>query len=210
MTFAEAATEAHITSGEKLSVMFGKILKMFKGKAPNSHASSGTTYGVGTTTNYGHCKTINGLTQSSHVNGNALSAYQGKLLKDLIDGLTPGSPLIYEGVFSYAYQDPPVAICSFDIRKYRGFYLAASYTALYTIVNNNRIVGAYRSSTTSGAVGITTHTLSSADTEVTYMRSDSSGDNHYYFLLKVSGNTATLSLKGNSNMSNRAYTAIIF
>jgi hypothetical protein len=84
VTFTEAATEAHIASGEKLSTLFGKILKMFKGKAPNSHASSATTYGVGTTANYGHCKTINGLTQSSHVNGNALSAYQGKVLKDLI------------------------------------------------------------------------------------------------------------------------------
>lgn len=81
VTFTEAATEAHITSGEKLSVMFGKILKMFKGKAPNSHASSATTYGVGTTANYGHVKTINALTQTSHVNGNALSAYQGYLIK---------------------------------------------------------------------------------------------------------------------------------
>lgn len=82
VSFTEAATEAHISSGEKLSVLFGKILKMFKGKAPNSHASSATTYGVGTTANYGHCKTIDGLTQSSHVNGNALSAYQGKVLND--------------------------------------------------------------------------------------------------------------------------------
>lgn len=54
-------------------------------KAPISHASSDTTYGVGTTANFGHCKTINNLTQASHVNGNALSAYQGKVLKDLID-----------------------------------------------------------------------------------------------------------------------------
>jgi hypothetical protein len=84
VSFTEAATEAHIASGEKLSVLFGKILKMFKGKAPNKHASTGTTYGVGTTANYGHCKTINGLTQSSHVDGTALSAYQGKVLNDRI------------------------------------------------------------------------------------------------------------------------------
>lgn len=87
VTFTEAATEAHIASGEKLSVMFGKILKMFKGKAPNSHASSGTTYGIGTTANYGHVKTINGLTQASHVDGTALSAYQGKVLDEKIDNL---------------------------------------------------------------------------------------------------------------------------
>lgn len=57
------------------------------GKAATNHASTSTTYGLGTTSNYGHVKTINGLTQSSHTNGTALSAYQGKVLKDLIDGL---------------------------------------------------------------------------------------------------------------------------
>lgn len=56
--------------------------------APENHASSGTTYGVGTTANFGHCKTINNLTQASHVNGNALSAYQGKVIKDLIDAIS--------------------------------------------------------------------------------------------------------------------------
>lgn len=54
-------------------------------KAPKSHASSGTTYGVGTTSNYGHCRVINNLTTSSATNGYALQAYQGKILKDLID-----------------------------------------------------------------------------------------------------------------------------
>jgi hypothetical protein len=88
VTFSEAATEAHIASGEKLSTMFGKILKKFKNVAPTSHASSANTYGVGTTSNFGHCKTINNLTQASHVNGNALSAYQGKLMKDLIDAIS--------------------------------------------------------------------------------------------------------------------------
>ena len=50
-------------------------------KAPTSHASSATTYGVGTTANYGHVKTINNLTTSSYSDGQALSAYQGYLLK---------------------------------------------------------------------------------------------------------------------------------
>lgn len=52
------------------------------GKAPTSHASTGSTYGLGTTSNYGHCKVINDLTHSSFANGEALSAYQGKLLND--------------------------------------------------------------------------------------------------------------------------------
>lgn len=52
------------------------------GKAPTSHASTGSTYGLGTTANYGHCKVINDLTHSSFANGEALSAYQGKVLND--------------------------------------------------------------------------------------------------------------------------------
>ncbi|WMJ78510.1 MULTISPECIES: hypothetical protein [unclassified Sedimentibacter] len=65
-------------------------------KAPKSHASTGTTYGVGTTSNYGHVKTINSLTQSSHANGTALSAYQGKVLKDLVDA----KPDVVTGVYA--------------------------------------------------------------------------------------------------------------
>jgi len=49
-------------------------------KAPTSHASTTTTYGIGTTTNYGHVKTINALTQTAHADGTALSAYQGYVL----------------------------------------------------------------------------------------------------------------------------------
>lgn len=139
VTFTEAAAEAHIASGETLSVMFGKILKKFKsiipislggtgantvagarnalglgntsgalpianggtgaldaanartnlGVPPVSHASTATTYGVGSTANYGHVKTINDLTQASHADGTALSAYQGKILNDKIKVDTP-------------------------------------------------------------------------------------------------------------------------
>lgn len=54
------------------------------GVPPISHASSATTYGVGTTANYGHCMTINNLTTSAHANGKALSAYQGYVLNSKI------------------------------------------------------------------------------------------------------------------------------
>ena len=63
------------------------------GKAPTAHASSSSTYGLGTTSNYGHVKTINGLTQSSHSDGTALSAYQGKVLKDAIDAKPDSSDI---------------------------------------------------------------------------------------------------------------------
>ena len=53
-------------------------------KAPNNHASSATTYGLGTQSNYGHIKLINNLTTTSYQDGLALSAYQGKLLNDKV------------------------------------------------------------------------------------------------------------------------------
>lgn len=76
-------------------------------KAPTSHASTGTGYGVGTTSNYGHVKTINALTKSSYANGEALSAYQGYVLKQLIDTLngigTIGSAFHFYGTSSENY-----------------------------------------------------------------------------------------------------------
>ena len=58
---------------------------LFNDKAPKSHAVSTSTYGLGTTGVYGHCKTVNNVTTSAHANGLALSAYQGKVLKGLVD-----------------------------------------------------------------------------------------------------------------------------
>lgn len=70
-------------------------------KAPKSHASSGTTYGVGTASNYGHCRVINNLTTASATNGYALQAYQGKVLKDLINALTTKLNSIGTGIRVY-------------------------------------------------------------------------------------------------------------
>lgn len=56
------------------------------GKAPKSHAVTAATYGLGTGTNYGHVKVINNLSQTSNVDGTVLSAYQGKVLNDKIEG----------------------------------------------------------------------------------------------------------------------------
>ena len=58
------------------------VYNQLNNKAPTSHASSSTTYGVATNSNYGHTKVINNLTTSNNNNGEALSAYQGKVLND--------------------------------------------------------------------------------------------------------------------------------
>ena len=52
---------------------------------PTKHDSEETTYGLGSATKFGHCKVINNLNQTSHVGGQVLSAYQGKVLSDKID-----------------------------------------------------------------------------------------------------------------------------
>lgn len=79
--------------------------------SPTSHASTGTTYGVGTTANYGHCKTINNLTQSSHVDGTALSAYQGYVLNNLLNSYRP-TPLKISGQVTGTQL---VEIINFDV-----------------------------------------------------------------------------------------------
>ena len=77
-----ALTQSSHQVGTALSAYQGYVLN--SNKAAKSHASSATTYGVGTTTSYGHCKTIDNLDQSSHTNGYALSAHQGYVLNQSI------------------------------------------------------------------------------------------------------------------------------
>ena len=64
---------------------------LLSGKAPTSHAVNASTYGLGTTGVYGHVKTVNNVTTSAHASGLALSAYQGKVLKDAIDAINTTS-----------------------------------------------------------------------------------------------------------------------
>lgn len=84
-----ALTKTAYADGEVLGAYQGKVLNDAIGeKAPTNHASSATTYGIGTTSNYGHCKLANNLTTSSYADGVALSANQGKALNDKITNLT--------------------------------------------------------------------------------------------------------------------------
>lgn len=78
-------------------------------KAPIAHSSTGTTYGLGTTANYGHVKTINALTQESHVNGTALSAFQGKVLSDMIGTIGGFKVKIIETYGSYTGANLPTS-----------------------------------------------------------------------------------------------------
>ena len=89
---ADSALQSHLTAGTGVSISSNAISvnygttsttacagddsRLSNARTPTSHAVNANTYGLGTTGVYGHCKTINGLTQSSHADGLALSAYQ--------------------------------------------------------------------------------------------------------------------------------------
>lgn len=104
-------TTSSNTNGYALSAYQGKVLldkintnaTNISGKAPTSHASTATTYGVGSTTNYGHCMTINNLTTSAHADGKALSAYQGYVLNNKFSNYTATSNLGALALKKYSY-----------------------------------------------------------------------------------------------------------
>lgn len=95
---ADSALQSHLTAGTGISISSNAISvnygttsttacagddsRLSNSRTPTSHAVNANTYGLGTTGVYGHCKTINGLTQSSHADGLALSAYQGYVLNN--------------------------------------------------------------------------------------------------------------------------------
>lgn len=95
---ADSALQSHLTAGTGISISSNAISvnygttsttacagddsRLSNARTPTSHAVNANTYGLGTTGVYGHCKTINGLTQSSHADGLALSAYQGYVLNN--------------------------------------------------------------------------------------------------------------------------------
>lgn len=93
-----ASTGITIDSSNNISVNFGTTAstacagndsRLSNSRTPTSHRSTGTSYGVGNATYYGHCRVIDNLTTSSHTDGYALSAYQGYLLKELINNYIP-------------------------------------------------------------------------------------------------------------------------
>lgn len=102
--YTEATTLTNILSGETIAVAFGKIKRAitslishladttkhitatervtWDSKAPSSHASTGTTYGVGTSSNYGHLKITDAL--NSTATDTAASAKALKTVNDSI------------------------------------------------------------------------------------------------------------------------------
>lgn len=63
-----------------LSIAWSDVTGKPSSFTPTSHSSTATTYGVGTSSNYGHNKIIDNLNQSTNQNGYSLSAHQGYVL----------------------------------------------------------------------------------------------------------------------------------
>ena len=79
--------------------------------------------------NYGHCKTINGLTQASYVNGDALSAYQGKVLNDLM--LAPKTAARFTGTVVGSPNNVDTDLFTVNIGSKTGFAIQCSgFTAM--------------------------------------------------------------------------------
>ena len=78
------ATELNGHSGQDFVLEESMLTRRM---TPTSHASSNKNdYGPATTTNYGHVRLVNNLTAASLQSGEALSAYQGAVLRSQIVG----------------------------------------------------------------------------------------------------------------------------
>ena len=79
-------TTTEYKDGEALSAYQGYVLNTaIASKAQINHASAESRFGLGTADLYGHCKVIDALTAESYIDGEVLSAYQGKILNDKIN-----------------------------------------------------------------------------------------------------------------------------
>ncbi len=132
---------------------------------PASHASTDTSYGVGTNANYGHTKIKNTLTESAYVDGEALSAYQGKVLNDAINArkiaqvnyvsadVTVSLSSTYVTAASVTYE----AGKYYHIRFFGSYSTVATTTGIKLIGSFNAVgMGAYATGTLWGAISQST------------------------------------------------------
>ena len=97
--------------------------------AETKHSSPDNSYGVGTTDLYGHVKVVNNLNTPSNVSGEALSAYQGKVLNDKINSINTQNTWsniikVNEWLWYRVNEDLRLVVCDY----YRGQYKGLTYT----------------------------------------------------------------------------------
>lgn len=93
------------TASSTKAVTSGGIKSALDGKAPTSHASSATTYGVGTTSNYGHVKLVTGdMHGVAHANGEVPSkshSHSNIVSSDVSDTLRGSGNTDYQSYKAY-------------------------------------------------------------------------------------------------------------
>lgn len=134
--------------------------------APIDHSSTNNTYGLGTTSNYGHVKIVNNLTQSSYSDGTVLAAYQGNVLNT---NKAAKSSFKSYGTSTYIYNAELTIGTSEAMTA--GQTKTFSKTASYTYGVNNKIaiglLGFEITGTGSGRIAIGNHWFNPSNQTVT-------------------------------------------
>ena len=116
-----AGTGISISGSNEISVNYGTSSttacagddsRLSDSRTPTGHASTSTTYGVGSTSKYGHCMIVDNLTSSAYTSGKVLSAYQGYVLDNgkqnkvtaSTTDLTPGTSALTTGELYFVYE----------------------------------------------------------------------------------------------------------
>ena len=170
-TYTEATSLTNLVSGETIATAFGKIKKAitslithladttghitatervtWNGKAPTSHSSSATTYGVGTSSNYGHLKITDAL--NSTATDTAASAKAVKTVNDIVSGLALSGCKIATGSYvgngkkgssnpntlSFDFQ-PKLIVITGDVKhNYIPLVFIRGCSTVYTSSNDN-------------------------------------------------------------------------
>lgn len=120
--------------------------------AERLHSSTDTSYGVGDGSKYGHVKVVDNLSTTSYLSGEALSAYQGKILNDKITDvknnknkwdayITISKPSQYNGSWKYKVnRGLRLVVCNCDIENFTGL---ASKTGSQELLPAGTIPNAY-------------------------------------------------------------------
>ena len=195
--------------------------RLSNSRTPTAHASTATTYGVGTTSSYGHVKTINNLTTSSHTNGNALSAYQGYVLEqgkvDKVTGkglstkdFTADYETKLKGIAEGAQVNTITGVKGDNESSYRigNINITKSNIGLGNVENKSSatIRGELTKANVTTALG---YTPPSSDTNTTYSLTQDATDGHKITLTPSSGSATTITIPDN-NTTYSAGTGISF
>lgn len=93
VTTAEGTIEEHTSGLATVNNSLTTLTSTVAGKAPTSHASTNTTYGIGTASNYGHVKLVDSNSSAAAASGTAASPTG---VKAIVNAMSPNK-LLWSG-----------------------------------------------------------------------------------------------------------------